>query len=197
VKIYPEVVDCEEAANNFTEDLNPYNLLPEWELPVKNKVIQFSTWFLGFALLVLTVLVLIFPVWNERQEVELFKYQLKQLEKDAHLVQSRQLEIDDMVDETVRLIKSKNGVPSLLELINLLSQLIQDDTWLTHLKYNDTRLQIQGQSPTASALIGVLESSSLFSNARFVSPLTQDKKTGLERFQISVDVNAPGADDNE
>jgi len=31
----------------------------------------------------------------------------------------------------------------------------------------------------------------LFVNARFVSPVTQDKISGQERFQITVDVTAP------
>jgi general secretion pathway protein L len=79
--------------------------------------------------------------------------------------------------------------------MNILSQLLPNDTWLTHLKYINNKLNIQGQSPSASALIGVMEASSLFSNARFVSPLTQDKKTGFERFQISVEVKALGVVD--
>ena len=197
VQIYPAVVDYEGAANNFADDLDTYNLSPEWERPVKNKVTQFFFWFFSFTLLMLTVAVLDFPVWHEGQTVESLRYQLKQLEKDSHYVQSRQLEIDDIVDETVRLIEAKNSAPSMTELINSLSQLMPDDTWLTHFKYNDARLQIQGQSPFASALIGVLEASPLFSNARFVSPLTQDKRTGLERFQISVDVDVQGDGDDE
>lgn len=197
VQIYSVITDYERAANNFADDLDIYNLLPEQKKQIKNKITQGLIWFFSSMLLVLTIAVLVFLVWHQRQSVESLRQQLKQLEKDAHFVQSQQLEIDNIVDETEHLIKFKNSSPSLLEIINLLSQLIQDDTWLTHFKYNDTRLQIQGQSPTASALIGMLESSSLFSNARFVSPLTQDKKTGLERFQISVDVNALGVDGNE
>jgi general secretion pathway protein L len=53
-------------------------------------------------------------------------------------------------------------------------------------------LQIQGESPAASGLIAVLEDSALFSNAKFVSPVTQDTTTGLERFQITVDVVKAG-----
>ncbi len=189
-QIYPAVVDYEDAANNFTDDLEPYNLLPEWERPGKNKITQFFIWILSFVVLLLTVVTLVYPVWYEGQSVELLRHQLKQLEKDSRLVQSRQLEIDDIVDETAGLIETKNSAPSMTELINTLSQLIPDDTWLTHLKYNDARLQIQGQSPAASALIGVLEASPLFSNVRFVSPLTQDKRSGRERFQISMDVKA-------
>ena len=102
-----------------------------------------------------------------------------------------------MVDETKRLIKIKDKSPALTGLINRLSQLIPNDTWLTHFKFNDDHLQIQGQSPSASVLISVLEASPLFSNARFVSPLTQDKRTGMERFQIRMDLNSKAEAENE
>ena len=76
----------------------------------------------------------------------------------------------------------------------MLSKLIKQDTWLTYLQLTDGRLQFQGQSPTASALIAVLEESPFFTNARFVSPVTQDVRSGLERFQITVDVISGGQD---
>lgn len=75
-------------------------------------------------------------------------------------------------------------------MLNELSKLLKDDTWLTHFQYTDKHLQVQGQSPAASALIGILEASPYFANVAFVSPLTQDKNTGRERFQISMDVAA-------
>ena len=47
---------------------------------------------------------------------------------------------------------------------------------------------MQGQSPAASALIGALESSGLFENVRFTSPVTQDRRSGLERFHITAQI---------
>jgi general secretion pathway protein L len=102
------------------------------------------------------------------------------------------LEIDQVVDETEQLNQVKENTPALLEIINSLSHLIKNDTWMTHLQFKQGRLQIQGQSPTAEVLIGVLEASPLFNNVRFVSPLTKDKRTGFERFQISMNVNTKG-----
>ena len=195
--IYPDIVDYDEEANNFNEDLDIYNLLPERERPVKNKIEQTLTWLFGFILLVLVVAVLVFPVWHEAQNVDSLKQQIKQLKKDTEFVQSQQLEIDQIVDETEQLNQVKKNTPALLEIINTLSHLIENDTWMTHLQFKQGRLQLQGQSPTAEALIGVLEASPLFSNVRFVSPLTKDKRTGLERFQISINVNTPGDADEE
>lgn len=188
IGIQPVMVDFEEAANDLEFDPLPYDLLPEFERPVVNKTTRALTWVGALATLVLAVAVMVYPVWRQSEIVESLKRQVKGLEKETRIVQARQLEIDKIIEETERLIETKNNSPSLNELINALSLLMPDDTSLTHLQFNNAKFQIQGQSPSASALIGVLEESPLFKNARFVSPLTQDRRTGLERFQISVDV---------
>ncbi|WP_305910014.1 PilN domain-containing protein [Methylomarinum sp. Ch1-1] len=188
--IHPSVADFAEAPNDFEQDWEPYNLLPPQFRPTSNRLTQSLTWTSAAIALLLMIAVLVFPVWHEGRIVADLRRQIKQLEKDTHIVQARQQEIDGIVNETERLINIKNSTPSLAELINTLSLLMPDDTWLTHLQYNNDKLQIQGQSPAASALIGVLEASPLFKNARFVSPLTQDRRTGLERFQISAEVQA-------
>ncbi len=191
-EIYPDVIDYEDAANDFAEDFQIYNLLPEWERPVKNRIVQTFTWLLSFVVLFLMFTVLAFPIWREEKVVDSLRQQIKRLEKDTIFVQTQQLEIDRIVDETEQLNQVKTSRPALVELIDILSELINDDTSLTHLKYQQGRLQIQGQSPTSEVMIGVLEASPLFSNVRFISPLTQDRRTGLERFQISLDVNTNG-----
>jgi len=194
-QIYPSVADYCGQANDFTYDLEPYNLLPEEHRPVKNKTTQMAIAGLTVIAMVLAIAVLAFPIWQKQKEVDNLRYALRALQEDTQVVQSQQLDIDLIVEETELLINIKQRAPELTELLNLLSQLMPNDTWLTHFKYNEDYLQIQGQSPSASGLISVLEASSLFSNARFVSPLTQDKKTGLERFQIRMDLDIGGATD--
>jgi len=195
--IAPSIVDYSEAANDFEQGLAPYNLLPEKDRPVKNKITQIATWSLSFLAIILLAGVLVFPLWLQSQELDSLRVQLQSLQKDTQLVQAHQLEIDQIVDETEQLIRIKNKTASLLETLDLLSQLLPNETWVTHFKYNNESIQVQGQSPSASALISVVEASPLFSNARFVSPLTQDKKTGMERFQISMDVNSKGETEDE
>jgi len=137
--------------------------------------------------------VLVLPVWMEGQAVESLKTRIRQLEKQNQVVDAQQTEIDALRTETQRLIDTKRQAPALLPVLNELSNLLNDDTWLTHMQFSEQHLQMQGQSPAASALIGVLEKSEFFSNVSFVSPLTQDKVTGRERFQISMDITMPVA----
>jgi Fimbrial assembly protein (PilN). len=137
--------------------------------------------------------VLVLPVWFEHQTVDALQAKIDGIEKNAKDVKALQQEIDAMIDETRLLIAEKNAAPTVVDMLNTLSMLIKDDTWLAYAQYSDGHLQIQGESPASSALIGVLEDSELFANARFVSPVTQDKVSGQERFQITVDVTAPVA----
>ena len=189
--IQPVRVDYQQASTACPSTTPLYNLLPAPYRPQGNKLAQAMHWLLNGLLLLLLLAVLIWPVWQEGQAVDALKTQIKTLEKETRLIEEQQHEIDALRQQTQRLIDIKTQAPSLVAVLNELSTLLSNDTWLTHFQYAEKRLQIQGQSPTASALIGLLEGSEFFSNVSFVSPLTQDKATGRERFQISLDVSAP------
>ncbi|BBL58695.1 PilN domain-containing protein [Methylomonas koyamae] len=183
-------VDFGQAETVCPARVPRYTLLPEQYRPRPNNWVRAVHWSLNALLLLLLASVLVWPVWQEGEAVDALKRQLKTLEKETTLIEAQQSEIDALRGQTQRLIGIKSDAPSLVAVLNELSVLLKDDTWLTHFQYAEKRLQIQGQSPAASSLIGVLEASPFFSNVSFVSPLTQDKATGRERFQISMDVAA-------
>lgn len=188
--VQPGRVEYRPLNDTFPQLTGQYNLLPERYLPRTGKWAQSIHWLLNGLLLILLLAVMIYPVWQEKQAVDLLKTNLKGLEKETRIVDEQQVEIDAVKDETQRLIDIKIQSPEMVSVLYELTHLLKNDTWLTHLQYTETHMQIQGQSPSASALIGLLEASPLFSKVSFVSPLTQDKATGLERFQISMDVSA-------
>ncbi|WFP51307.1 PilN domain-containing protein [Methylomonas sp. EFPC3] len=193
--VQPAAVDFSPAATVYPANVPRYTLLPEQYRPRPNNWVRTVHWSLNALLLLLLVAALAWPVWQEGEAVDTLKRQLKTLEKETTLIEAQQSEIDALREQTQRLIGIKSDSPSLVAVLNELSVLLKDDTWLTHYQYAEKRLQIQGQSPAASSLIGVLEASPYFSNVSFVSPLTQDKATGRERFQISMDVAAPKPED--
>lgn len=195
--VQPTRVEYQPLTEAYPELDGQYNLLPERYRPRTSKLVQSVHWLLSGVLLILLLCVLVYPVWQEKQSVELLKNQIKALEKETRIVDEQQREIEALRDETQRLIDIKHQTPELVAVLNELSHLLKDDTWLTNLRYADNHMQIQGQSPAASALIGLLEASPFFSKVSFVSPLTQDKATGMERFQISMDVSAILPDVNQ
>jgi len=196
----PLFVDYEGAPNDLEQRYDGYNLLPEQLRDKTASTPRLIYTALVAAVFLLLGIVLAMPVWSEYRTVNVLQEKIDAIEKEAKEVKALQLDIDAMVDETRLLIEEKNAAPSVLDMLNALSALIKDNTWLSYLQYSDGHLQIQGESPAASALLGALEDSELFANARFVSPVTQDKVSGQERFQITVDVlpasAAPSAQPN-
>ena len=195
--VFPVRVEYQQVNQDYPALQGLYNLLPDRFRPEGARWAQSLHWLLNGLMFGLLLAVMVYPVWQEMQAVTVLKAQIKALEKDTRFVDAQQMEIDALSNETQNLINIKNQSPELIAVLNELSHLLKDDTWLTNLQYSDKHMQIQGQSPMASALIGTLEASKYFSKVSFVSPLTQDKTTGLERFQISMDVGAKLAETDQ
>lgn len=91
--------------------------------------------------------------------------------------------------------RAKTMHPAVVELIESLSRRLPDDTWLYRLELREGRIEFQGTSSAASALIAALEASGAFEDVRFGSPVTQDAGDGRERFHVSARIapRAPAA----
>ena len=190
--LFPLLADYEGSPNNLDRLYDSYNLLPERLRLKTSKIPRLIHSSLITLTCLLLVAVIAMPVWFEYQTVNALQLKTSALEKDAKKVRALQSDIDAEIDETRQLIAEKSDTPEVIDMLNTLSSLIKDDTWLTYAQYSDGHLQIQGESPAASTLIAVLEASEMFVNARFASPVTQDMISKLERFQITVDVAKAG-----
>jgi general secretion pathway protein L len=182
-----DIVDYVAIPNHMGRN-ELYNLLPPLLRAVKKPWSQWLTLSLSGLCGLLLAGIFILPWWRESRAVEILQEELEQVEKEARIVKSGQLEIDLLMEETLHLVNIKNKSPRLVELLNRMTRLMPDDTWLMHLKYDKQQLQIQGQSPSASALISALDKDDMITQVRFVSPVTQDKNSGMERFQISMTI---------
>ena len=82
----------------------------------------------------------------------------------------------------------KQRQPSVLSLIEELSAILPDDTWLEKVLYKENSITITGVSKKASLLISEIERSPLFENAAFQASVVQDNRSGGERFQIKAEI---------
>ncbi len=185
-------VDYADAANKLDQSEYQYNLLPEELREKTDKTAELIHASLVGLVLLLVLLALALPVWFEYRAVNTLQDKINAIEKEAKSIKALQAEVDALVDENQQLINLKTEKPPIVSVLNTLSKVIKDDTWLAYAQYASGQLQIQGESPTASTLISVLEASDYFANAKFVSPVTRDNVTKLERFQITVDITKAG-----
>jgi general secretion pathway protein L len=187
--LMPEVVDVQPDVDEGMDSGEVrYNLLPQHMCPKRNHWVKALNVFLGVILSLFVLLGFGMPIWFDRQWMLELQQQVEEAERTAKEVQSLKMDVDRRMHESVFVLEKKQQAPILIDVLNELSRIIPDKTWLTNLQYKNRRIQIQGQSPSASALIEIIEASPAFQQTRFVSPVTRDRKTKLERFQIATEV---------
>ena len=92
------------------------------------------------------------------------------------------------------LVEKKASDVMIVEVIDEISRILPDHTWIARLDVSGTELQIQGQSSASSSLIKIIESSPWFENARFASPVVQIAGTDNDRVHIVATVARQRAD---
>lgn len=84
--------------------------------------------------------------------------------------------------------RRKHEAPSSVIVIEALSRILPDDTYLTELRIAGSKLQIIGLTRDASALIRLIEQTPYFREATFFSPTTRTPAETLEHFSIEAQI---------
>ena len=66
-----------------------------------------------------------------------------------------------------------------------------DDTYLTHLKVNQERVEIKGESDNANSLIPKLNVSKNWYTPEFIGAVVPNPRTNKEKFTIKAMLNEP------
>jgi general secretion pathway protein L len=147
---------------------------------------------LNLPLAVLAVLLLLavvsLPLAQQRTLVANLKSLLEEAQQKAEAVELLHEELNSFAEESRFLIEQRRNAPRIVHVLAEITALLPDDTWVSALEISQGEITIQGESPSASILIGLIEASPSFHNASFGSPVIQDQRTGRERFQLSADI---------
>lgn len=82
------------------------------------------------------------------------------------------------------LVSRKNKSPSPVVALEILSQILPDDTYLTELRIESDKLRLTGITREAPNLIRLIEQSHHFSQAMFSAPITRSPSDPGDRFNI-------------
>jgi general secretion pathway protein L len=140
---------------------------------------------IGVIVLVVAVALLL-PLWKLREVVVHLNREVAAVQQVAVRAQDLREERDRMLAQSRYLIDRKQTRYPVVTVLNEMAVILPDDTWVQSLQLNDRRLVIQGHSAAASALIGRIEASPLFGSVSFVAPVTRDRVTDKEVFQIGL-----------
>jgi general secretion pathway protein L len=148
--------------------------------------------YLTFSLYALIVLLLLSALFVPVQQLADLDHSLKvQLSKEKEAAHNTL----EMRDNLLKEIKSaqfldvrKTNTMNSLKILNELTKILPDDTWLMSYQQNTREIKISGYSTSAAQLISVLDDSSIFVNPKFTSSIVQDKRQKLERFEVMFEV---------
>ncbi len=134
------------------------------------------------------------PLDERRTTAETLLARVAEVKSDANQALRLRQEVERLRKEGRFLTEEKRKTSSVLKILDELTRILPDSTWLFDLKINGGEIRIGGYSSAASQLIGLIDDSPLFQTPRFRASVTQDPRSGLERFNLSFALEEEGVD---
>jgi general secretion pathway protein L len=166
----------------------PVNLLPAEDRqrrPGSARHLNLALGVLALALLLGTVAL---PLLNKLHVIHALEAKVELAAGKAELARRLREEVEHLGTGSRFLLEKKQATPLVIEIVNELTHVLPDDTWINRLDIKGEQVQIQGQSSSAAALIPLIESSDNLHNPRFRSPVTKMPRSNTERFHLSMEV---------
>lgn len=181
--LFPDVVTVEGEPPGST-----INLLPPERRRSAKPIWRRLNVVLGVALALLLLAVIVTPIIKRSVALTDLQAEVAVAKKRAEESTALRKEMDQLTKAARFLEDKKLSSPILSVVLKELTRLLPDDTWLYQLDLNGNELLIQGETSSSSAIIGLIEASPLFENATFRSPVTQNRTSGGERFNLSTKI---------
>jgi general secretion pathway protein L len=88
------------------------------------------------------------------------------------------------------LAKRKQTTPSSVMVLEALSHVLPDTTYVTELRIEGDKVQVVGMTQDAPSLIRLMEQSPQFTRATFFAPTTRAANESGERFHVEANISA-------
>ncbi|MEN8170810.1 MAG: PilN domain-containing protein [Pseudomonadota bacterium] len=192
--LIPEVLTVSEQSESQGEQcaLSGFNLLPLAERDRAKGSMNMAAKVLVLSASLLMATLASYPLLLQEMRISELRAQVEAVRNEAVNVQSMQQELERVAAESAFVDEKKRQFPEVLDVLNALTEILPDDTWLERFEMKVTRIRMQGFSADASSLIELLENSPLLQNAAFDSPVVKDPKTDRFRFQIVAELTGEG-----
>ena len=180
-----DIVD-ETTASGEGSFLKGINLLPTSSAGATQLIGRAVTVGLLVGVVLLSGLAVLIPLDRKERFAEA-------LSQEVLLVRKKLSAVRNLTDEIEALEKSNRYVADVRQNTALVSRVLEDmtrllpdDTWLSQLRLIEDRLEMTGYSQDAAQLIAVFDESPLFDKPKFRSPVTRDQRSGVERFSLTL-----------
>ncbi|HKP67081.1 MAG TPA: PilN domain-containing protein, partial [Casimicrobiaceae bacterium] len=153
-----------------------------------------SRWRVIVPLLLLAIAILValvLPVWQKREQAIALNQLSDQARQRAGASDALRTELERKTSEYNFALERKYAFPGTVQVLDDITHLLPDDTWLTQLEVRSVRgkegqreLTLRGESANAGRLVSLLEDSKLFTQAAPRSPTTKIQPGPGEIFDV-------------
>ena len=165
-----------------------FNLLPTSMIRANGGRFQRLTAIGVITACILLAVAVYVPISHKQETLKLVEARLSTARAEAAEANALSEQVGELLNRGQFVVERKNKRPTVAELLNEVTEILPDDTWLIQFGWRGDRLVLAGYSASPSSLIGLLEQSELLMEVRFSSPVTVDQRIGLERFNVSATV---------
>ncbi|MDA7086940.1 PilN domain-containing protein [Pseudomonas sp. SA3-5] len=178
--VHPTLVTL--AEDDARRHAQPINLLPGGLLRKRggwrgNRRLQ-------IAALVALVALAALPLWQQQQRAERLASELGAPKAAAERAAAVRDELKRLEAGRAYLYEQQAQADDVLNILNELTLLLPDSTWLSRFELTGERVRLEGESAEASALIGLFEQSKTLQNVTYASPITSNPRTEKDRFSL-------------
>jgi len=168
------------------------NLIPEGERPSVAWWRRWRLW-VPIALVAFVVLVaILLPIWQKRSYVIAMQQTTAAARVQADAASGLRQQLEAMTGDYNYVLGKKYGFPSQVQVLDDVTKLLPDDTWLTQLEVKSAprgkeprrELLLRGESANAGRLVSLLEESKVFVEAAPRSPTTKIQPGPGEIFDL-------------
>ena len=171
---------------------NAINLVPEKARARKRNSARHLNWALTLIAMTLIATMIALPMLKQAQRIEALEAELQLKMRKAEVVQRIGQDIEELSEGASFLIDKRSDTPLMLEIIDELTRILPDDTWVNNLSVKNGEVQIQGYSTASAMLIPIIDGSDLFQNPRFRASVVTSQTSDDERFHLSMDISKGG-----
>ncbi len=153
--------------------------------------VRARSWLTGalvLANLVLVAVVLGIPLMQKAEFETDLRQQVATMRMKADAAAKLRTKVDRIRAESTFLRDQKRASTRAIVVLDEVTKVMPDGTWLEHIKFRNGVVQLYGYSPRAATLIGITERSSMFQNVQFRAPVTRQDPHRAEQFHISADL---------
>lgn len=176
---------CVAAANtNLAPGEKSYNLLPVSQRKARGQAMKRLSAVAAIGVVALVAVAVYLPLQQREAELDVAQGKLNKIRVVAERASALKKQVGDLVARNSFVVDEKRQIPTAVEILDVVTRVLPDNTWLLQLVYRDGTLRLSGYSQAPSSLIRLLEKTDLLKEVRFSSPVTMDPRLGRERFNI-------------